>query len=111
MYRRSVVLLVVAVLALAGCSSYPDIQDDYQPSQERPQIEGENSADQQPAESEASGGWLCFSDPTYDDDWHNDYVCSNGTTIERPYLIPEDPFVESWELEAAAAAYEDSLNR
>tara|TARA_R110002124_G_C8641468_1_gene488320 strand:- start:82 stop:417 length:336 start_codon:yes stop_codon:yes gene_type:complete len=111
MYRRSVVVLVVAVLALAGCSSFSDIHDDYQPPQEQPQVGGENSADQLPAESEASSGWRCIWDPTYDDDWHDDYVCSNGTTIDRPYLIPEDSFVESWEIEAAAAAYEDSLNR
>ena len=95
MYRRSVVVLFVSVLALAGCSSYFDSQDDYQP----------------PAESEASGGWLCIWDPTFNDDWHDDYVCSNGTNIDRPYLLPEDPFVESGEIDAAAAAYEDRLNR
>ncbi|MBH0024709.1 hypothetical protein [Salinibacterium sp. SWN248] len=111
MYRRSVAVLFVSVLALAGCSSYFDSQDDYQPPQEQLQTEGENSADQQPAESEASGGWLCIWDPTYNDDWHDDYVCSNGTSFDRPYLLPEDPFVESEELAAAAAAYEDSLNR
>ncbi|MGJ8722764.1 MAG: hypothetical protein ACSHW9_13075 [Salinibacterium amurskyense] len=111
MYRRSVVLVVVAVLALAGCSSYLGIQDDNQPPQELPQVEGENSEDPQPAESEVSSGWRCVWDPTYNDDWHDDYVCSNGTAIDRPYLIPEDSFVESWEIEAAAAAYEDSLNR
>ena len=111
MYRRSAVVLVVAVLALAGCSSYFDSQDDDQSSQELLHTEAENSADQQAAESEASGGWLCISDPTYNDDWHDDYVCSNGISIDRPYLIPDDPFVESEELAAAAAAYEDSLNR
>ncbi|MBH0010193.1 hypothetical protein [Salinibacterium sp. SWN1162] len=111
MYRRSAVVLIVAVLALSGCSSYFDSQDGYQPSPEPVQAEGENSADQQPTESEARGGWLCIWDPTYNDDWHDDYVCSNGTSIDRPDLLPDDPFVESEELDAAAAAYEDSLNR
>ncbi|WP_141630076.1 hypothetical protein [Salinibacterium sp. PAMC 21357] len=109
------------MLALAGCSSYFDSQsgyeeqlesrDDYQQSEEHLQAEGENYADQQPAESEASSGWRCYWDPTFDDDWHDDYLCSNGTNVDRPYLLPEDPFVESWEIDAAAAAYEDGLNR
>ncbi|CAN5509745.1 hypothetical protein BH10ACT6_BH10ACT6_00620 [soil metagenome] len=44
------------------------------------------------------------------DHWHDDYLCTNGTDVDRPYLIPDDSFVERSEIDQAAAAYEAQLN-
>ena len=120
MYRRYAGALFVCALALAGCSSYSELQPgyedhldsrgDYQQSEEYLQAEGDYYADQQRAEDLAASGWRCYWDPTINDDWHDDYLCSNGVDFDRPYLLPDDPFVEAWEIDAEAAAYEDSLN-
>lgn len=43
-------------------------------------------------------------------DWHDDYLCSNGTSSERPHLIAGDGYVSPDEVDAAAATYEEQLN-
>lgn len=43
-------------------------------------------------------------------DWHDDYICTNGASYDRPYLLPDDSFVEQWEIDKAAVAYEAGLN-
>jgi len=58
----------------------------------------------------AAALWTCSWDPTINDDWHDDYLCSDGVTVDRPYLLPDDPYVEKWELDAAAADHAAALN-
>ena len=67
--------------------------------------------DEQVGAEVVSAGWQCAWDPTINDDWHDDYLCSDGVGYDRPYLLPDDPFVEPSEIEAAAQAYEVSLNQ
>jgi hypothetical protein len=54
--------------------------------------------------------WHCSWSPTYNDNWHDDALCSNGTESVRPYLRPEDSFITSEELMDAASVYERQLN-
>lgn len=63
-----------------------------------------------PGEAIAAGAWTCSWDPTINDDWHDDYLCSDGVSVDRPYLLPDDPYVEKWELDAAAADHAAALN-
>lgn len=58
-----------------------------------------------------SGAWSCSWSPTYNDDWHDDVICTNGVDRDRPYLLPNDGFVTQEEIMAAAADYEAELNR
>lgn len=120
MNMRASVASASLVFALSGCTSYSDAQpgyqehlesrDDYQHSEEYLQAEGDYYADQQRADEFTARGWRCFWDPTMNDDWHDDYLCSDGLNYDRPYLIPDDSFVERWELDAAVNDYEASLN-
>jgi hypothetical protein len=93
MADRRVTLLALAALGaasaslLAGCSS----------------AAGGLSS---PAESH----WVCSWDPTMNHDWHDDYLCTDGASEDRPYLLPDDSFVERSEIDQAAAAYESQLN-
>jgi len=86
------VLALVALAAasgslLIGCSSLIEVSD-----------------------SPAANRWVCTWDPTMNRDWHDDYSCTNGTSFDRPHLIPGDGFVTPEEVKQAAAAYEAKLN-
>ena len=61
-------------------------------------------------DSPAVSRWVCSWDPTMNNDWHDDYSCTNGTSFDRPHLIPGDGFVTREEVDQAAAAYEAKLN-
>jgi len=54
--------------------------------------------------------WTCFYSPTYNNDWHDDILCSNAEAKERPYLREWDSFVTEAEIMEAARAYEANLN-
>lgn len=60
--------------------------------------------------TETSPGWSCSYSPTYDWDWHDDVICTNGTDSERPYLRPGDDFVTEAEIMQSAREYEQQLN-
>ena len=120
MKLRSTVHFAALAFALTGCTSYVDVQpgyqdhldsrDDYEQSEEYLEAEGDYYADQQRADDFAASGWQCYWDPTMNDDWHDDYLCSDGVNVDRPYLLPDDPYVEKWELDAAAADHAAALN-
>ena len=46
--------------------------------------------------------WVCFYDPTFNRDWHDDVLCSKGNDYVRPYLRPKDRFVTEAEVMRAA---------
>lgn len=54
--------------------------------------------------------WMCTYEPTYDYDWHDDVVCSNGSEAHRPYLREWDDFVTEDEIMESAREYELQLN-
>ena len=54
--------------------------------------------------------WVCTYSPTYDEDWHNDVLCSNGVGSERPYLREWDTYITETEIMESAQEYEDGLN-
>ncbi|GAA1439392.1 hypothetical protein GCM10009641_47000 [Mycobacterium cookii] len=54
--------------------------------------------------------WVCYYAPTYDGDWHNDVLCSNGVNSERPYLRAWDSFVTEAEARQSGREYERQLN-
>ena len=114
---------------LAGCSGggsprfggvEEDLQPGYEEFQENPGYEGPSEptqadVDQAARESdermrEQYGAWSCTLSVTYNDDWHDDVVCSNGIESRRPYLREWDDFVEEWEILESAAEYEARLN-
>jgi len=55
-------------------------------------------------------GWSCYFDVTFNNDWHDDIMCSNGSSYDRPYLRQDDDFVNEDELWASALEYEAALN-
>lgn len=130
--RKIAFLMVSAavVLLLASCSGYSRYDgsfEDEMPTYE--QYEDEMNApiedyEPSPAEIDAAmreseqrvreelsiGSWSCVYDETWNDDWHDDVVCSNGSEAHRPYLREWDSFVEYWEIMESAAEYEAQLN-
>ena len=60
--------------------------------------------------SPSGAEWTCDYQPTYNDDWHDDVVCSNGTEQQRPYLREWDSFVTQAEIMESARQYERQLN-
>lgn len=54
--------------------------------------------------------WTCSYVPTMNDDWHDDILCSDGISADRPYLLPDDSYVTESEIMDAAAAHEAYLN-
>lgn len=54
--------------------------------------------------------WTCDYSPTYDRDWHNDVLCTNGVESDRPYLLEGDSYITPDEIERAARQHEDALN-
>lgn len=113
--------LVFAVLAISGCSfgSDPEYgydesvggQEDYEQSEESLQDQAEYYLEQQRDQDHSERGWRCYWSPTMNDNWHDDYECSNGLDYDRPYLLDGDSFVERWEIDNAAADYESRLNK
>jgi len=64
----------------------------------------------EPPAPEPVAAWTCSYDPTYDEDWHNDVVCTDGIGVDRPYLRPDDDFITEDEIMESAREYEDALN-
>ncbi len=54
--------------------------------------------------------WECRYEPTYNNDWHDDVVCSNGSERHRPYLRDWDDFITQDEIMQSAREYEEQLN-
>jgi hypothetical protein len=63
-----------------------------------------------PGSGGPSGYWSCDYQPTYNRDWHDDVVCSNGSEQHRPYLREWDGYVTQDEIMASAREYERQLN-
>lgn len=105
----AILAVASACLILAGCTGTEGLDNS-----ERPELEPVEVIPDPPAEAvnppAVVNGWECIWDPTMNDDWHDDYICTNGTSYDRPYLIPDDSFVERWEIDEAAARYEAELN-
>lgn len=107
----TVILAVASVYLLAGCTSTEGLDNYEQPNLEPVEAVPDPPAEAPPAEySDPVEAWGCYWDPTMNDDWHDDYMCTNGASYDRPYLIPEDSYVERWEIDEAAHAYEAALN-
>ncbi len=100
-----VTLVAASACLLAGCAA-TDVPDSGAPDREPVAVLPAVPA----ADPPAAVRWACNWDPTMNDDWHDDYLCTNGTDVDRPYLIPDDSFVERSEIDQAAAAYEAQLN-
>jgi hypothetical protein len=72
--------------------------------------DAEIAADQQQAWEEVTGQeWSCWYDPTMNENWHDDVICTDGPTSHRPTLLPGE-FVTESDMRAAAAEYEAYLN-
>lgn len=54
--------------------------------------------------------WTCAYRPTYNYDWHDDVLCSNGAERQRPYLREWDSYVTEYEIMESAREYEGQLN-
>lgn len=132
---RKVALTLVAVCGLTllvGCSgsgysrydgsfddevpSYEQYEDemnapveDYEPSQAEID-EAMRQSEQRFQEEYGSDLWSCTYDETWNEDWHDDVICTKGLESHRPYLREWDSFVEQWEIMESAAEYEAQLN-
>jgi hypothetical protein len=71
-----------------GSDEYPNRDDDY----------------------DMPAAWVCSYDITLNENYHDDVVCSDGVSTDRPYLLPDDSFITPDEIMREAARYEDYLN-
>lgn len=55
--------------------------------------------------------WSCFWDPTMNENWHDDVLCTRGYEAIRPELLAEQSFVTQDDMMRAAADYEMTLNQ
>lgn len=117
---------LVAAILLTGCSSdysrsgrFDHHEPDYiapdEPAWQEPDYEREaEQAYEQALEdhyaSQQQTGWSCYYDETWNYDWHDDVLCSNGLESHRPYLLEWADFVTYDEIMSAAAEYEAYLN-
>lgn len=83
---------------------YDDI-DDYEPTDQ--QIE---QAQRESWERVTGQRWSCFYDPTMNNNWHDDVVCTDGPTSHRPLLLTDYSFVTEQDMRAAAQEHENYLN-
>ena len=104
----SAVLLTVLALGLTACTfstgNQPDEVEFEESSDPVPAVEPE------PAQPAPASAWTCVYDETYNYDWHDDVLCSNGTDVQRPYLREWDDFIEEGEIMESAREYEAELN-
>lgn len=110
--------LLIATLLVSGCvplfgSGYQEL-DDNTPSDDVPDSYWEPDQDEirrlmNDGFPEAPG-WTCRYSETFNYDWHDDVVCSNGMESHRPYLLEGYDFVTYDDIMAAAADYELYLN-
>lgn len=105
------------MVSVSGCATYDEGANDYSGNEspadiavEEVEPDYEALADQQAREIIESQPWECFYAPSYDDDWHNDVTCTNGTETETPYLREWDSFITEDEIMESALEYEDHLN-
>ncbi|TXK19508.1 hypothetical protein [Homoserinibacter sp. GY 40078] len=86
---------------LAGPAHPTATSDDFEPASDQ------QSSD---AEEEPGGLWSCNWAPTYNDDWHDDVLCTRGFESKRPILLPDSDFVTEDEMRQAGREYEAKLN-
>lgn len=125
-------LAIATAGILAGCSGYENPrfggsgEDEWSIYDERPALEEYVPEPEAPSQQEIDrmaeeslreiredlglGTWSCTLSVTYNDDWHDDILCSDGQESHRPYLREWDGFVEEWEILESAAEYEAQLN-
>ena len=100
------IALAASVSACGGLGADDPLEDNGPPEQIPVVIE-----DPAPAvETQPEPRWSCSYEPTLNDDWHDDVLCTNGTASDRPYLRAEDSFVTEDEIMESAAEYESELN-
>jgi hypothetical protein len=104
----------ISVLALTGCGSYGNTATTVpiEPEPAEP-VEPESNRDHDRWEEEyynSAPEWSCRYEPTYNRDWHDDAVCSNGLESFRPYLLPDDSFITEDEFMMAMIWFEEQLN-
>lgn len=63
-----------------------------------------------PHPTPAAQPWVCSYSPTYDQNWHNDALCTNGAESLRPTLREWDSHVTEDELMESAREYAAQLN-
>lgn len=81
------------------------VEDDFEPSD----IEIEEA--QQRAWEDVTGQrWSCFYDPTFNENWHDDVLCTDGPTSHRPVLLEDWGFVTEADMRSAGEDYEIFLN-
>lgn len=112
--RQSTVAAIIAGVCFltAGCAA-GEVSGNERPRLQPAEPDWEESAAAAQREIERepmAQPWSCGYSPTYDDDWHNDVLCTNGSQSERPYLLEGDSFITQDEIMAAARDYEAMLN-
>ena len=92
---------VIAGAALTACSNLGQTNDEPVELSQH---------DSEAADAIVEPAWTCVYAPTYNDDWHDDVICSNGGNSVRPILREWDDFVTEDEMMASAREYEAELN-
>jgi hypothetical protein len=108
----AVLLTAWVALSAGGCLAATEVSGNEPPTLEPVESEqpGSSASSREGFEAEGAPLWSCTLAPTYDRDWHNDVLCTNGVDSERPYLREGDDFVTTAEILGAARDYEAKLN-
>jgi hypothetical protein len=83
----------------------PYVDEDFEPTDQ--QID---DANREAWENVTGQQWSCFYDPSMNDNWHDDVVCTDGPTSHRPILLADWDFVTEDDMRAAAQDQENYLN-
>ena len=117
-------IVIIAALCLVGCGGTteaaapavtetstpaPSASVDTAKKKEKPSAIDDYLDSLDEAAAEPSPIWLCSYSPTYNRDWHDDVVCSNGAEEHRPYLREWDSFITQDEIMESACEYERHL--
>ncbi len=86
----------------------PPIREEVAQVSQPPVVEEVEQVDEPAPEPEQL--WSCIYLPTYDDNWHDDVICSNIIETHRPHLRDGDSYITESEMMESAREYEAELN-
>ncbi|WP_148576030.1 hypothetical protein [Nocardioides caldifontis] len=108
--RVTIVAAACVALTTSGCIATGEVDGNEPPIREPVEVNPAREARHRVPKIKMSSLWTCTYSPTYDNDWHNDVVCTDGTRSERPYLRAWDSYVTPDEIMESAREYEAELN-
>lgn len=108
--RVTIVAAACVALTTSGCIASGEVDGNEPPTREPVEVDPAREGRHRAPKVQVPSLWTCGYSPTYDNNWHNDVLCFNGSQSERPYLREWDDYITPDEIMASAAEYENELN-